>query len=103
MSSILFQKIRTRLGLAYAITCEIELYEEGGVFMIYAGTDSVNTKKVVIKSMILILLKNATSLVLAGASSGCLDSMYHIAVLPVLAGISMKNLGNISSNLFLVM
>ena len=49
MSSILFQKIRTRLGLAYTITCEIELYEEGGVFMIYAGTDSVNAKKVVNK------------------------------------------------------
>ncbi len=49
MSSNLFQKIRTRLGLAYTITCEMELYEEGGVFMIYAGTDGVNAKKVVNK------------------------------------------------------
>ena len=49
MSSILFQKIRTRLGLAYTIRTEIELYEEGGVFMIYAGTDKKNTETVVAK------------------------------------------------------
>lgn len=49
MSSILFQKIRTRLGLAYTINCELELYEEAGVFMIYAGTEKANTQKVVVK------------------------------------------------------
>ena len=49
MSSILFQKIRTRLGLAYTIRTETELYEEGGVFMIYAGTDKKNTETVVSK------------------------------------------------------
>ena len=49
IGSILFQKIRTRLGLAYTVTSDIELYEEGGVFIIYAGTDKRNAHKVVNK------------------------------------------------------
>ena len=49
MSSVLFQKIRTKSGLAYTVTCDIELYEEGGVFMIYAGTDGVNCHEVIKK------------------------------------------------------
>ena len=47
MSSILFQRIRTELGLAYTIRCEMELFREGGLFVIYAGTDGKNCKSLV--------------------------------------------------------
>ena len=38
MSSRLFQNIRERLGLAYAVYSELNLFSDTGCFSIYAGT-----------------------------------------------------------------
>lgn len=47
MSSRLFQNIRERMGLAYAVYSELSLYRDAGCMLVYAGTSSRWAKKVV--------------------------------------------------------
>ena len=47
MSSRLFQNIREKLGLAYAVFSELNLYRDTGCLAIYAGTSVANTRQVV--------------------------------------------------------
>ncbi len=47
MSSRLFQNIRERLGLVYAVFSELNLYRDSGCLMIYAGTSAESAPKVV--------------------------------------------------------
>jgi predicted Zn-dependent peptidase len=51
MSSRLFQNIRERQGLAYAIFSEINAYRDAGVLSVYAGT-SLETAEKVVQSVI---------------------------------------------------
>jgi predicted Zn-dependent peptidase len=45
MSSILFQKIREDLGLAYSVYSFNDFYRDTGIFGVYLGTDSKNVRK----------------------------------------------------------
>jgi predicted Zn-dependent peptidase len=45
MSSRLFQNIRERMGLAYAIFSELNSYRDAGVLSVYAGTSLETTSK----------------------------------------------------------
>lgn len=45
MSSRLFQRIRERHGLAYAVYSFLEAYQDTGIFGIYAGTEPQNAQK----------------------------------------------------------
>jgi len=47
MSSRLFQNIRERQGLAYAIFSEVNSYRDAGSLSVYAGTSIENTQKLV--------------------------------------------------------
>lgn len=47
MSSRLFQNIRERQGLAYAVFSELSLYRDTGCLSIYAGTSAESARKVV--------------------------------------------------------
>src|ERR1019366_974916 len=47
MSSRLFQNIRERQGLAYAVFSELNLYSDTGCLSVYAGTSLEAAKKVV--------------------------------------------------------
>ncbi len=47
MSSRLFQNIRERLGLAYSVFSELNLYRDSGALMICAGTSAASAPKVV--------------------------------------------------------
>ncbi len=47
MSSRLFQNVREKLGLAYAIFSELSLYRDTGCLAVYAGTSLENTPRVV--------------------------------------------------------
>ncbi len=47
MSSRLFQKIRERLGLAYAVFSELSLYRDTGCLVVYAGTSAKTLRRVV--------------------------------------------------------
>jgi predicted Zn-dependent peptidase len=47
MSSRLFQNIRERQGLAYAVYSELAMYRDAGCMMIYAGTSPKSAGKVV--------------------------------------------------------
>jgi predicted Zn-dependent peptidase len=47
MASRLFQEIREKRGLAYAVNSYNSLYTDTGAFMVYAGTRPENTKLVV--------------------------------------------------------
>jgi predicted Zn-dependent peptidase len=47
MSSRLFQKIRERLGLAYAVFSELSLYRDTGCLVVYAGTSAKTLRQVV--------------------------------------------------------
>jgi predicted Zn-dependent peptidase len=47
MSSRLFQDIREKQGLAYAVYSELNLFSDTGCFTVYAGTASETAKKVV--------------------------------------------------------
>jgi predicted Zn-dependent peptidase len=47
MSSRLFQNIRERQGLAYAVFSELSPYRDTGCLSIYAGTSRQNARKVV--------------------------------------------------------
>jgi predicted Zn-dependent peptidase len=47
MSSRLFQNIRERLGLAYAVYSELSMYSDTGCLAIYAGTSLESARKVV--------------------------------------------------------
>jgi len=47
MSSRLFQKIRERLGLAYAVFSELSLYRDTGCLIVYAGTSAKTVRRVV--------------------------------------------------------
>ena len=47
MSSRLFQNIRERQGLAYAIFSELNAYKDAGMFSVYAGTSLDTAPKVV--------------------------------------------------------
>jgi predicted Zn-dependent peptidase len=51
MSSRLFQNIRERQGLAYAVFSDINPYSDSGVFSVYAGT-SLSTVRQVIHSIV---------------------------------------------------
>ncbi len=51
MSSRLFQNIRERQGLAYAIFSEMNLYRDAGMLSVYAGT-SMDTADQVIRSIL---------------------------------------------------
>ncbi len=51
MSSRLFQNIREKQGLAYAVYSELNLFSDSGCFTIYAGT-GVETAKQVVDSVI---------------------------------------------------
>ena len=51
MSSRLFQNIRERQGLAYAIFSEISAYHDAGVLSVYAGT-SIETAAQVVRSVL---------------------------------------------------
>ena len=46
MSSRLFQNIREKQGLAYAVFSEINPYSDAGIFTVYAGTGLANVSKV---------------------------------------------------------
>ena len=46
MSSRLFQNIREKQGLAYAVYSELNLFSDTGCFMIYAGTAAETAKQV---------------------------------------------------------
>lgn len=47
MSSRLFQNIRERQGLAYAVFSELNLFRDTGCLAVYAGTSRVNTNRVI--------------------------------------------------------
>ncbi|MCX6590024.1 MAG: pitrilysin family protein [Acidobacteria bacterium] len=47
MSSRLFQNIRERQGLAYAVFSELNLFRDTGCLAVYAGTSKENTTKLV--------------------------------------------------------
>jgi predicted Zn-dependent peptidase len=47
MSSRLFQNIRERLGLAYSVFSELNLYRDSGALMVYAGTSAASAPKVI--------------------------------------------------------
>jgi predicted Zn-dependent peptidase len=47
MSSRLFQNIRERQGLAYAVFSELNLYRDSGALMVSAGTSASSAPKVV--------------------------------------------------------
>ncbi|MDX2149684.1 MAG: pitrilysin family protein [Bryobacteraceae bacterium] len=47
MSSRLFQNVREKLGLAYAIFSELSLYRDTGCLAVYAGTSLESTPRVV--------------------------------------------------------
>lgn len=47
MSSRLFQNIRERLGLAYSVFSELNLYRDSGALMVYAGTSAESAPRVV--------------------------------------------------------
>ena len=47
MSSRLFQNIREKQGLAYAVYSELNLFRDTGCFTIYAGTAAETSKKVI--------------------------------------------------------
>jgi predicted Zn-dependent peptidase len=47
MSSRLFQNIRERQGLAYAVYSELNLFSDTGCFTVYAGTAAETAKQVV--------------------------------------------------------
>jgi predicted Zn-dependent peptidase len=47
MSSRLFQNIRERQGLAYAVMSDLMLYRDGGAIAIYAGTSAETLQKVI--------------------------------------------------------
>jgi predicted Zn-dependent peptidase len=47
MSSRLFQKIRERLGLAYAVFSELSLYRDTGCLLVYAGTSAKTLRRVI--------------------------------------------------------
>lgn len=47
MSSRLFQNIREKHGLAYAVFTELNLYRDSGCLAVYAGTSQENLKRVV--------------------------------------------------------
>ena len=47
MSSRLFQNIRERQGLAYAVFSELNLYRDSGCLMVYAGTSTESARQVV--------------------------------------------------------
>ena len=47
MSSRLFQNIREKQGLVYAVFSELNLYRDAGVLEIYAGCSPQSTKKVI--------------------------------------------------------
>jgi predicted Zn-dependent peptidase len=47
MSSRLFQNIRERLGLAYAIFSEMNSYRDAGMLSVYAGTSLETTEKLI--------------------------------------------------------
>jgi predicted Zn-dependent peptidase len=51
MSSRLFQNIREKQGLAYAVYSELNLFRDTGCFMIYAGT-AVETATQVVNSVV---------------------------------------------------
>jgi predicted Zn-dependent peptidase len=46
MSSRLFQNIREKQGLAYAVFSEVNPYSDAGLFSVYAGTSIENAEKV---------------------------------------------------------
>ncbi|MGH9631818.1 MAG: M16 family metallopeptidase, partial [Bryobacteraceae bacterium] len=47
MSSRLFQNIREKNGLAYAVFSELNLYRDTGCLAVYAGTSTTNARKVI--------------------------------------------------------
>ena len=47
MSSRLFQNIREKQGLAYAVYSELNLFSDTGCFTVYAGTAIETAKQVV--------------------------------------------------------
>lgn len=47
MSSRLFQNIREKMGLAYSVFSELNLYRDCGLLAIYAGTSAESARKVV--------------------------------------------------------
>lgn len=47
MSSRLFQNIRERQGLAYAVFSELNLFRDAGCLAVYAGTSKENTARVI--------------------------------------------------------
>ena len=47
MSSRLFQNIREKFGLAYAVFSGLSTYQDAGVLSVYAGTAPANARKVV--------------------------------------------------------
>lgn len=51
MSSRLFQNIRERQGLAYAVMSDLMLYRDGGAIAIYAGTSAETLHKVITSVM----------------------------------------------------
>jgi predicted Zn-dependent peptidase len=51
MSSRLFQNIREKQGLAYAVYSELNLFSDTGCFMVYAGT-AIETAAQVVRSVI---------------------------------------------------
>ena len=47
MSSRLFQKIREKLGLAYSVFSELNLYRDTGCLAVYAGTSLATARQVI--------------------------------------------------------
>jgi len=62
MSSRLFQNIREKQGLAYAIYSELAMYHDVGCMLVYAGT-SLRSARTVIKSIVHELNEVASTLV----------------------------------------
>ena len=62
MSSRLFQNIREKQGLAYAVYSELSLYRDAGCMVIYAGTSTRNAEKVV-RSIVKEMNDSASALV----------------------------------------
>ena len=80
MSSRLFQEIREKRGMAYAIYAYLQCYTDGGLFGVYAGTDKSQVEELV--PLIFAQIKEI--------SGGLLDTEIARARAQIKAGILMS-------------
>lgn len=77
MSSRLFQEVREKLGLAYAIYSYYSIYEEGGAFVIYGGTALEKLpllKQTILAQMDLLLAEGVTDVEMEQAKQAVKNS-----------------------------